>query len=302
MNFQLFKIKKEPDIDIDSLLQGVKTGSAVGDSSEIKKIIKGIRTKNNRLCDFENFERKFRFRYLLRAFYNYLVTHGKRSSSVIQKNNSNLLLPNINNSNSVFESQNSNSFHRMKKIPTMKTIFKKNFERSKSNIFSQNVINNNNLKLIIGNIIDFNNSFHKKISNDAIFDVRKNEYIESLKNCKIKNKEARNCFKNELNDIKNEKINECAQNKLFKEFEMEVNPKKKVNCLRKKYDFYQKDNCKKNNERNTYLLLKEKYENNKLNNKKEKSYIKPSQKVIRNIVRKDKIFEFNEKSEAHLNI
>ena len=302
MNFRLFKIKKEPDVDIDSLLEGVKYGSAVGDVKEIRKIINEIRTKRNNGSDFENFERKFQLRYLLRLFHNFQATHKKRSSSIDQNNYSSSLLPNINNNNSSnFDSQNSNSFYG-KKLSFMKTNLKNNFERSNSTLFSQNVINNTKSKLILGTIIDFNNTFHKRVSNDAIFDVKKNQYMEAIQKHKIKNKEAKIHFKNELINIKSEKIPECVQNNLFKEFDIKLNPKKLVNCLKKEFGFYHQDNFKKKIDRNNRELLKENYKRNSLYEIKKKDYIKQSQRIIRNIVRKDKSLEINENSNIFMSI
>ena len=302
MNFQLFKIKKEPDIDIDSLLEGVKYGSAVGDSKEIRSIIKGVRTKNNNnIYNFENFERKFQIRYLLRVFHNFLVTHKRQSTSVEQKNNSNLFLPNLNNNNSNIESQKNNTIF-LKKIPLTKTNFQRNLERSNSTVFSQKLINKTNSKFIMGTIIDFNNTFHKKISNDAIFDVKKNEYKEAERSYRIKNKEARICFKNELNDIKNEKFPRCPQNNLFKEFDIKFNPRKMVESLKKESKFYQNDNNKNKFDRNIRLLLKEKHNNELFDEIKNKEKLKPSRRIIRNMVRKNNIFEAIENSHSLLNV
>ena len=336
MNFQLHKISKVEEIDINKFLGARVSGGGGGGISDHeidtpRNFVQSLRSKHMKYDD-ETFERKFQFRYLLRAFQTFMLHHKKNfSNSCDTKNNKNkLILPNISTfNNSKNDSQaHRRSFFGLKNI-TQPLLSKNNstinefysnlnynnddnnnsknkIERSNSTMFSQNVS-----KLATGNIFEFNKYLNTKVSNEAIIKINKKRYMESLKNYREKNKDAKSKFNLQLNKLKNEKFPKSKQLEYFKEFEIKFNPRKLYNLLKKESKFFEIEKEDKNLH---FLYEKNKiYENNFLNNKKfyadntkEKlskimntnDFVKPSRRIIENMIRKNRDIELFEKSSS----
>ena len=115
MNFQLHKISKVEEIDINKFLGARVSGGGGGGISDHeidtpRNFVQSLRSKHMKYDD-ETFERKFQFRYLLRAFQTFMLHHKKNfSNSCDTKNNKNkLILPNISTFNN---SKNDSQAHR----------------------------------------------------------------------------------------------------------------------------------------------------------------------------------------------
>ena len=111
---------------------------------------------------------------------------------------------------------------------------------------------------------------------------------------KKKKNQKRITFKEQLEKIKNEKIQKSKNEELFKEYELKFNPEKFTQKLKNEFQFFRKNTFKdfQNNEDKKIILY-----NYELNN----NGMKPSQRIIQNILRREKNNEIYDKSLFNLN-
>lgn len=180
-----------------------------------------------------------------------------------------------------------------------------NLERSNSSM-SQTIINNkNNSK----NEIEKKTLF-KNLSHTSIFDVYKNNYLSSLKDYKSRNKLAEDNFKEQLEKIKKEKFPKSKNEELFKEYEVRFNPDKFTEDLKNEFHFFQEeDNNKKSLRKklideSNKLHIKKLFKDLRINEDKKNNSnyellhngLKPSQRIIQNMIRREKKLELYEAS------
>ena len=350
MNFQLHRISKVEEIDVNKFLGdcaargGGGGGGGGGGHREIDSpstIINKIRSKHMKYDD-ETFERKFQFRFLFRAFQTFLRHHNKNASNSydINNNKNKLILPNISPFNSSQNDSQSNrrSFFGLKNIsqpllsksnstinefPTNQNYYynqtidntnsKNLIEKSNSTKFSQS-----NSKVITGNIIEYSKSLNKKVSSDAKIKINKKKYLESVNDYRIKNRKAKNTFNLQLNKLKNVKLPKSKQEEYFKEFEIKFNPGRLFHLLKKEFNFFKIEKedknlrflYEKNKNYEDEFIKKRNIDVDESKNNKEKfkkitsnnDFIKPSKRIIQNMIRKNRVIEIDEKSNALLSI
>ena len=188
----------------------------------------------------------------------------------------------------------------------------KNFLEKSNSTISQSLINNKSYSS--SKILNDNEKekiIFRNLSHGSIFEAYKKQYLSSIQEYKNKSKIAEENFKEELEKIKKEKIKKSKNEELFKEYELKFNPIKMTKKLKNEFQFFQ-------NERN---LIKKKYDKDgqkrkqlfkdiKNNEDKKNSMnyyemkhggIKPSQRIIQNMIRKEKKLEMYENSLLDLN-
>ena len=143
----------------------------------------------------------------------------------------------------------------------------------------------------------------RNLSHDSIFAAYKARYSLAVKTFKNKNRLAELDYKKELEKIKKEKIQISKNAELFKEYELKFNENRLKDKLKDDYNFFQhveKKTINHNDLRLARLLKKlkrieeKKNMGNNLVIKREN--LKPSQRMIRNMLRKEKKIELYENS------
>lgn len=326
MKFQLHRISRVEDIDVNKFLQTCAKSGGRGAIIGIdlpSNIVKAIRNKKviMKYTD-ETFERKFQFKLLLHSFQT-IMQHYKKNynNSCDTKNNKNKsILPNLSsldNSKNDYKSHHRsffglktlpkpllcksnstlNEFSNKKKYNCYKTI---NSINSKNEKLNSKKFSKSSSKLIIGNRIEFNESLHEKTSNDPNIEISKSKCHKSQKSYIIKNKRKEKKFNLKLYQLNQKKYKQCKEEDDSDEFENKFNPRRFYNLLKKQFDFFQI-----NEEDQRFNLLNEnikKYENEDSKTKLKEilnsnDFVKPSKKIIQNMIRKDKVKKFVEKSD-----
>ena len=135
-------------------------------------------------------------------------------------------------------------------------------------------------------------------------------FLSSIQEYKNRNKLAENTFKKQLEKIKNMKIKKSKNEESFKEYELKFNPEKFTQKLKNEFLFFQNGVVKKNSIDGDILYQKKTFKNNENNeNNKNNLYnyetknngMKPSQRIIQNILRREKKKELYDKSLFDLN-
>ena len=150
-------------------------------------------------------------------------------------------------------------------------------------------------------------SLFRNLSNGSLFEVCKKKYLASIRDFKRRNKMAENTFKEQLEKIKKEKVKKSKNEELFKEYEVKFNPDKFTESLKNEFQFFQDDDNKNNLRKKTFeestLKIKKLFKDLNNNDKKTSTYyelmhngLKPSQRIIQNILRREKKLETYEKS------
>ena len=181
-------------------------------------------------------------------------------------------------------------------------------EKSNSTI-SQSLINNKSVsssKMFNENEKD--KIIFRNLSHGSIFEAYKKQYLASIKEYKSRNKIAETNFKEQLEKIKNEKFKKSKNEEFFKEYELKFNPNKITEKLKNEFQFFQNGeiNLNKKNSideaeiRRKNLFKEPKNNEDKKNNSNyyemKHNGIKPSQRIIQNMIRKEKKIELYEKS------
>ena len=143
----------------------------------------------------------------------------------------------------------------------------------------------------------------RNLSHDSIFAAYKARYSLAIKEFKEKNKLAAKDYKNELEKLKNEKIQISKNAELFKEYELKFNENRLRDKLKDDYNFFQhieKKTINHNDLRLARLLKKLKRIEEKKNMGNniviKHENLKPSQRMIKNMLRKEKKIELYENS------
>ena len=181
-------------------------------------------------------------------------------------------------------------------------------EKSNSTI-SQSLINNKSVSSsIMFNENEKDKIIFRNLSHGSIFEAYKKQYLASIKEYKSRNKIAEANFKEQLEIIKNEKFKKSKNEEFFKEYELKFNPNKITQKLKNEFQFFQNGeiNLNKKNSideaeiRRKNLFKEPKNNEDKKNNSNyyemKHNGIKPSQRIIQNMIRKEKKIELYEKS------
>jgi len=227
------------------------------------------------------------------------ITSTKNVLNDINSNNQPLQLKNIslyNNSENNHEKDKDNNF-TLNELSEKFSRSKNLLERSNSTI-SQSIINNKSNSKIINDIDDSekNKTIFRNLSHGSIFEAYKKQYLSSLKEYKLKNKKAKDNFKEQLEKIKNEKIPKSKNEELFKEYEVKFNPDRITQILKNEFQFFQIDNSLKKKIDAADLRRKKIFEDKKNNFEIMHNGMKPSQRIIQNMLRREKNIELYEKS------
>ena len=147
----------------------------------------------------------------------------------------------------------------------------------------------------------------RNLSHGSIFEAYKKQFLDSIKDYKSRNKMAKTILKEKLEKIKNEKIPKSKNEELFNEYELNFNQERYTKKLNNEFQFFQYDinNAKKKSvdeaeirKKKLFIIIKK--NEDKKNNcnyvEMNKSGIKPSQRIIQNMLRKEKKLELNEQS------
>lgn len=184
-------------------------------------------------------------------------------------------------------------------------------EKSNSTIY-QSIINNGTSSSKIYNENEKEKEEREKIifrnlSHGSIFEAYKKQFLDSLKNYKSRNKLAEDIFKEKLEKLKNEKIPKSKNEELFKEYELYFNPDRFTQKLRNEFQFFQDDrnNTKKKSvddaeerRKKLFQIIRKNEEKKNNSNYYEMKHngLKPSQRIIQNMLRKEKKLELYEQS------
>ena len=178
-------------------------------------------------------------------------------------------------------------------------LLKTNSTMSQSIMFNASNLNS---RLSLDNEKDKQKILFRNLSNDSIIGAYKAKYLMAIKNFKFKSKLAEIDYKKQLEKIKKEKMPISKNAKLFKEYELQFNPNTMKEKLKDEFQFFQKkiDNRPVNS---TDLRLEKLFKKLKKNEEKKHiinyfdnkhSNLKPSQRTIQNIIRKEKKVELYE--------
>ena len=276
------------------------------------------------ILSVEDFERRFQFNNIVRS-YNNLIANKKRIENVEGKENSKgFYLPIIkeikiekhgmNNDSDFYDtggyiretsemqnqgiksSSNINSFGnndlnerymRSKNYGTNSTL-------SQSVIFNKSNLNS---KMSSDYERERKKIFLKNLSNDSLFAAYKARFLLAKKDFKNKNKLAEIDYKNQLKKMRKEKkIRKSKNEDLFKEYKAEFNENKVKAKLKDEYNFFQNETEKKTiseTDLNLDKLIKKIKKNEEKKNIKnyffmKHNILKPSQRGIKNMLRKEK--------------
>ena len=331
MNLYLSKVPKREEINEKYLSEIFRSKAGKGEP-----VFKGHLGNNYFNFNLKNayipqsLERKFQFNFVVKSF-NSLINNKKRNNTNSVKNNykshrlylpvikeNNLIQNNninheeikFNTPNSKNEKYNTDYFKNLQfsEIPDGKDEFSKNLlERSNSTI-SQSIINNNksNTNSKFNNDNDKDKIIFRNLSHGSIFEAYKKHYLSFIKDYKEKSKFAQTVFKEKLEKIKNEKFKKSKDEELFKEYELKFNPERITKNLRKEFHFFQDDSVKRKidekeiKRKRLFNVIKMKEEKKNYLNEGKHKEMKPSQRIIQNMLRRQKKMELYEKSLINL--
>ena len=331
MNLYLYKLPKREEIN-SKYLSNLYRRKDNRRGLSFKNNMTNQSNKSQKGYVPQNLERKFQFNYIVKTFNSLINNSKKRNANSIEnkensdrlylpiikefnitKNNHNneelfnshfynnqpLQLKNIplyNNSENNHEKDKDNNF-TLNELSEKFSRSKNLLERSNSTI-SQSIINNRSNSKIINDIDDSekNKTIFRNLSHGSIFEAYKKQYLSSLKEYKLKNKKAKDNFKEQLEKIKNEKIPKSKNEELFKEYEVKFNPDRITQILKNEFQFFQIDNSLKKKIDAADLRRKKIFEDKKNNFEIMHNGMKPSQRIIQNMLRREKNIELYEKS------
>ena len=144
----------------------------------------------------------------------------------------------------------------------------------------------------------------RNLSNDSLFAQYKVRYLIALKDYQDKTKLAKQNYQNELEKIKNEILPKSKNEEFFKAYEFDFNSNKMQLKLKNQFNFFQYIQPKKEKAINPIdkrlLLMLKKLKINKERKsifsevKLKSSSLKPSQRSIQNMLRKEKRYELKD--------
>lgn len=286
------------------------------------------------ILSMEDFERRFQFNNLVRA-YNHLLVTKKSTSSSDEKDNSKLILPMIKeikikkHGMNDTDAENEIKYNESENDTDNKT---KNFNNSISdNIDTYNSkkeskdksvkskLNKSDATLTQSQSLNKSTSKSKlslnydkerkrlllrNLSNDSLFAQYKVRYLIALKDYQDKTKLAKQNYQNELEKIRNEILPKSKNEEFFKAYEFDFNSNKMQLKLKNQFNFFQYIQPKKEKVINPIdkrlLLMLKKLKINKERKsifsevKLKSSSLKPSQRSIQNMLRKEKRCELKD--------
>ena len=286
------------------------------------------------ILSMEDFERRFQFNNLVRA-YNHLLVTKKSTSSSDEKDNSKLILPMIKeikikkhgmndtvteNEIKYNESENdtdnktknfNNSIsdnidtYNSKKESKDKSV-KSKLNKSDATLTQSQSLNKSTSKSKLSLNYDKERKrlLLRNLSNDSLFAQYKVRYLIALKDYQDKTKLAKQNYQNELEKIRNEILPKSKNEEFFKAYEFDFNSNKMQLKLKNQFNFFQYIQPKKEKAINPIdkrlLLMLKKLKINKERKsifsevKLKSSSLKPSQRSIQNMLRKEKRYELKD--------
>ena len=289
------------------------------------------------ILSMEDFERRFQFNNLVRAYNQLLVKKKANFGSVDEKDSGNrLFLPMIKEmkikkhgmddisneiayNESEYDTDNRKEGTKIKKnynnagnniIDSNNTLelkninTKSNLNKSDSSLTQSLIENKSTLKSKIS--LDYDRErkrlLLRNLSNDSLFAQYKVRYMIALKDFKDRTKIAKENYKNELTKIRNEILPKSKNEELFKPYEFDFNSNKMQIKLKNEFNFFQYKKPKKvvnAIDKRLLLMLKKLKMNKEKKNiwgevKLKSDSLKPSQRSIQNMLRKQKKIEFDE--------
>lgn len=286
------------------------------------------------ILSMEDFERRFQFNNLVRA-YNHLLVTKKSTSSSDEKDNSKLILPMIKeikikkhgmndtvteNEIKYNESENdtdnktknfNNSIsdnidtYNSKKESKDKSV-KSKLNKSDATLTQSQSLNKSTSKSKLSLNYDKERKrlLLRNLSNDSLFAQYKVRYLIALKDYQDKTKLAKQNYQNELEKIRNEILPKSKNEEFFKAYEFDFNSNKMQLKLKNQFNFFQYIQPKKEKVINPIdkrlLLMLKKLKINKERKsifsevKLKSSSLKPSQRSIQNMLRKEKRYELKD--------
>ena len=289
------------------------------------------------ILSMEDFERRFQFNNLVRAYNQLLVKKKANFGSVDEKDSSNrLFLPMIKEikikkhgmddisnelayNESEYDTDNRKEGTKIKKnynnaenniIDSNNTLelkninTKSNLNKSDSSLTQSLIENKSTLKSKLS--LDYDRErkrlLLRNLSNDSLFAQYKVRYMIALKDFKDRTKIAKENYKDELTKIRNEILPKSKNEELFKPYEFDFNSNKMQIKLKNEFNFFQYKKPKKvvnAIDKRLLLMLKKLKMNKEKKNiwgvvKLKSDSLKPSQRSIQNMLRKQKKIEFDE--------
>ena len=286
------------------------------------------------ILSMEDFERRFQFNNLVRA-YNHLLVTKKSTSSSDEKDNSKLILPMIKeikikkhgmndtvteNEIKYNESENdtdnktknfNNSIsdnidtYNSKKESKDKSV-KSKLNKSDATLTQSQSLNKSTSKSKLSLNYDKERKrlLLRNLSNDSLFAQYKVRYLIALKDYQDKTKLAKQNYQSELEKIRNEILPKSKNEEFFKAYEFDFNSNKMQLKLKNQFNFFQYIQPKKEKVINPIdkrlLLMLKKLKINKERKsifsevKLKSSSLKPSQRSIQNMLRKEKRYELKD--------
>ena len=172
---------------------------------------------------------------------------------------------------------------------------------SQSIVFNKSNLNSN---MSLDNDNDKKKILMRNLSHESIFAAYKERYLLAMKDFKNKSKLAELDYKKQLEKIKREKMPKSKNEELFKEYELKFNADRIKEKLKDQFHFFQHE-IQKGAINETDIRLNRLFKKLKKNEEKKTAWsyldirhnnIKPSQRSIQNMLRKDKKVELIEKS------
>ena len=289
------------------------------------------------ILSMEDFERRFQFNNLVRAYNQLLVKKKSNFGSVDEKDSGNrLFLPMIKEmkikkhgmddisneiayNESEYDTDNRKEGTKIKKnynnagnniIDSNNTLelkninTKSNLNKSDSSLTQSLIENKSTLKSKIS--LDYDRErkrlLLRNLSNDSLLAQYKVRYMIALKDFKDRTKIAKENYKDELTKIRNEILPKSKNEELFKPYEFDFNSNKMQIKLKNEFNFFQYKKPKKvvnAIDKRLLLMLKKLKMNKEKKNiwgvvKLKSDSLKPSQRSIQNMLRKQKKIEFDE--------
>ena len=287
------------------------------------------------ILSMEDFERRFQFNNLVRAYNHLLVNRKSISGSTDEKDSSKLFLPMIkeikikkhgmndtdseneikyNESENVtdnkiksynnVENENIDSYSSKKELKNKST--KSKLNKSDLTLTQSQILNKSTLKTKLSLNYDKERKrlLLRNLSNDSLFAQYKIRYLIALKDYQNKTKLAKENYQNELEKIRNEILPKSKNEEFFKAYEFDFNSNKMQLKLKNQFNFFQYIQPKKEKVINPIdkrlLLMLKKLKINKERKsifsevKLKSSSLKPSQRSIQNMLRKEKRYELKD--------
>ena len=286
------------------------------------------------ILSMEDFERRFQFNNLVRA-YNHLLVTKKSTSSSDEKDNSKLILPMIkeikikkhgmndtdteneikynesendtdNKTKNFNNSVNDNIDTYNSKKESKDKIVKSKLNKSDATLTQSQSLNKSTSKSKLSLNYDKERKrlLLRNLSNDSLFAQYKVRYLIALKDYQDKTKLAKQNYQNELEKIRNEILPKSKNEEFFKAYEFDFNSNKMQLKLKNQFNFFQYIQPKKEKVINPidkrFLLMLKKLKINKERKsifsevKLKSSSLKPSQRSIQNMLRKEKRYELKD--------